>query len=82
MQSGIVSPSVFDHAGNPDPIYVYGEPVCNGGLCNRGAVNGLGLVTRGTLWQYYDLWFDVDYYSNLTTTWTDCTGGIYGDYLP
>ena len=72
MISTLVTPPVFETVHYfPDPIYVYGDPLCTSGFENYGVVNGLGLVTRGLLWQLYDLWFDNDYYSNLATSWTD-----------
>jgi hypothetical protein len=82
MFSSLVMPQVLDAYQNPDPVYVYGEPLCDFGLCNRMSVNGLGLVTRGLLWQLWDIYFDVDYYSTISTTWTNVQFGAYGDYPP
>ena len=70
MVSTLVTPPVYKIDGTPDPIFVYGEPLVTVGLENHGVINGLGLVTRGLLWQLYDLWSDKDYYSNITTTWS------------
>lgn len=55
--------------------------------------NGYGLVTRGLLWQLFDIWFAPDSHdalstswtssnASITTTWTECTGGLYGEAPP
>lgn len=94
MISSIVTPPVYDIKGTPDPIFVYGSPLVTFGFENCGVINGLGLVSRGLLWQYNDLWFDKDYYSNLATTWAQASGssitttwttpqfGMFGEYTP
>lgn len=69
----IVRPDIYSYL-SPDPIFPYGEAVLTGGLENRGAINGYGAVTRGFLWQLYDIWTDVQYYSSITTTWSVAAG--------
>ena len=59
-----------------------GEALATRGLENRGIQNGFGLVTRGLVWQMYDIWFDVDYYKSITTTWTPVQFGVWGEYSP
>jgi hypothetical protein len=92
MISGIVTPPIYNY-NDPDPVFVYGEPIATFGFENHGVVNGFGLLTRGLLWQYFDLWFDADYYSNLATTWSDADAtitttwtspqyGMFGEYNP
>ena len=74
MISNLVTPPIYESVNfTPDPIFVYGDPLVTAGFENCGVVNGLGLVTRGLLWQLYDMWFDLDYYQNqvINTTWTD-----------
>lgn len=73
MISGLVTPPVYDYK-DPNPFFVYGEPLSSFGLENHGVVNGTGLMTRGLVWQVYDLWFDTDYYSNLSSTWVAASG--------
>ena len=82
MISSLVTPPIWKIDGTPDPIFVYGQPLVTQGLENQGVINGLGLVTRGLLWQLYDLWVDVDYYKSNTinTTWTSPQFGMFGDY--
>ncbi len=88
MISGLITSPSYG-----DPVFPYGESLETFGLQNRGVVNGFGLVTRGFLWQIYDIWFDKDYYMNLsttwtnnepsiTTTWTNRQYGIVGEYTP
>lgn len=92
MSSGIVTPSVYDYK-DPNPVFVYGEPLVTFGFENMGVINGLGLVSRGLLWNLYDIWFDNDYYSQITTswsnadsvittTWTNLQFGMSGEYTP
>ena len=70
MISGLITTQVYSYK-DPNPVFVYGEPLVTYGLENRGVVDGLGLVSRGLLWELYSIWFDKDYYDNLTTTWAD-----------
>lgn len=49
----------------------YGEALTNYGLVVRDAVNGWGLVTRGFLWQAYDIWIKIEDYDAVTTSWSD-----------
>jgi hypothetical protein len=68
LTSGIVQ-TQFYSSMNPNPIYPYGEALVTFGFENRGVVNGPGLVTRGFVWQLYDIWFDTEFYAPITTTW-------------
>lgn len=93
MISGLVTPPIYSYL-YPNPFFVYGEPLETFGFENHGVVNGVGLVTRGLVWQYFDLWMDMDYYSNLSSTWVDAAGssisttwssvqfGMWGPYDP
>lgn len=74
--------------------YPYAESVTNFGTAvSQAGGNGFGLMTRGLLWQAYDIWFDSDAHdgitttwtssnASITTTWTPCNGGIYGEVPP
>jgi len=73
LKSELVTPQIYN-AFYPDPVFVYGEPLLTFGLSNHGAVNGLGLVSNGLLWQLFDLWCDVHYYSTITTSWSAASG--------
>lgn len=73
MTSGLITQSVYSYK-DPNPYFVYGEPLLSFGLENRGVVNGTGLLTHGLVWQMYDLWFDPEYYSNLSSTWIAASG--------
>lgn len=76
---------------DPNSTYPYAESVTDFGTCVRlQGGNGFGLLTRGLIWQVYDIWFDLDANdglstswtasnSNITTTWADCVGGIFGE---
>lgn len=63
-------------------VWPYGESLVSSGLMVRDAVNGYGLVTRGFLWQLYDIWIDTTAAANITTTWTPTQYGIWGEYAP
>jgi hypothetical protein len=52
-------------------VSVYGEALLTHGLVVRQAVNGYGLLTRGFLWQLYDIFIDVDDAQNLSTSWSN-----------
>lgn len=91
-RSGIIQPDVFSYK-DPNPIFPYGESIVSGGLAVRSAVNGYGAVSRGLLWQLYDIWIDTEYFAPITTTWSSSESvittvwtspqfGIYGEYTP
>ena len=69
----IVTPDVYSYL-SPDPIFPYGEATVSCGLVNRGTINGYGAVTRGFLWQLYDIWTDTQFYAHLATAWTAAAG--------
>lgn len=60
---------------------VRGEAVITNGLeaeTSAGPIlSGLGLLTFGFVWECSAIWLDTT--STTTTTWTDSTGGIFGD---
>lgn len=71
QRSGVVQPNI-DTYWAPDPVFPYGEALVTAGFVNaRSMTNGLGLVTRGLLWQLYDIWFDQEYYDGLGTVWAN-----------
>ena len=91
-RSGIIQPDVFSYK-DPNPIFPYGESIVSGVLAVRSAVNGYGAVSRGLLWNLYDVWIDTEYYAPITTTWSSSESvitmvwtspqfGIYGEYTP
>lgn len=78
---------------DPNKYSFYGEALLSNGLVVRHAINGIGLVTRGLVWQLYDIFIDTgaedgittswsDSESAITTTWTPVQYGIWGEYLP
>lgn len=73
MRSGIVQPNVYTWK-DPDPVFVYGEAVVTQGLEVRDMTNGYGAVSRGLLWELYDIWIDSQYYDGRSTTWTAAAG--------
>jgi hypothetical protein len=93
MTSGIVQSQAYSGL-SPNPAYPYGEALVTNGLVTRNVVNGLGLVTRGFIWELYGIWFDAEYYAPITTswaaygatltstTWTSPPIGMAGDYSP
>lgn len=60
-----------------DPNYyaVYGTAVVSRGIqAQFDATNGVGLVSRGLIWQAPHIWFDPQRAANLTTGWTSAIG--------
>lgn len=60
-----------------DPNYyaVYGTAVVSRGIqAQFEAINGVGLVSRGLIWQAPHIWFDPQRAANLTTGWTASLG--------
>jgi hypothetical protein len=49
---------------------VYGEAVLSFGLQVRGAIDGIGLLTRGLVWHCPQLWTDTTILSGIATGWT------------
>lgn len=75
--------------------YPYAQANTDFGLCVDGAANGIGLVTRGLVWQGWDIWCNIQLtagistawtpisgYSGLATPWTVASGGVWGEYTP
>lgn len=52
----------------------YGEAIVSRGLEVRDAINGLGLVSFGLLWQKFDIWLDTQVVAPLTTVWSAAAG--------
>ena len=75
MTSGIVQSQFYSSQG-PNPVVCYGEALVSSGLVCRNVVNGMGLVTRGFLWQKYDIWYDNEFYNPLSTSWTNADATI------
>ena len=69
-RSGIVQPDVYSYK-DPDAIFPYGMALVTNGLVNIEASNGYGLVSRGFLWQLYDVWLDYELYDNISSSWSD-----------
>lgn len=52
-------------------VSVYGEALLTDGLVVRHGINGYGLLTRGFLWQLYDIFIDVDRANQISTSWSN-----------
>jgi hypothetical protein len=57
-------------------VFPYGEAILSNGLEVRDAVNGYGLVSRGFLWQLYDIWLDITASAPLVTSWSNSQTSI------
>lgn len=64
----IVAPDVVGY-DKAEPVFPYGMPLVSDGLVNIDAVDGFGLLTRGFLWELYQIWFDIEFYDGLSTSW-------------
>lgn len=71
----LVEPNVYSYK-DPNPIDPYGVAICSLGLTQWDMVNGYGPLTRGLLWQFYDVWCDVEFYDNLSTSWSNSNSVI------
>lgn len=71
-------------------IQPYGEALVTFGLEVRDGISGIGLVTRGFIYDTYAIWLDTTVAAPITTnwatgvsvaatTWTDESFGIFGD---
>ncbi len=69
-RSGVVQPDVYSFY-SPNPVFPYGESLLTNGLKVNHGIDGLGLVTRGLIWELYSIWIDTEYYAPITTTWTE-----------
>ena len=69
------------NVADANSYFMYGMALLDGGLAVQSANNGVGLVTRGLVWQGYDVWgpdeffgvttsWSADPSSSITTTWT------------
>lgn len=74
-------PSSTYNIRDSNATYPYGMPLLDSGLVMQYAINGMGLVMRGLVWQGYDIWgpngdenlstvWTADSSSAITTTWT------------
>lgn len=66
----IVKPDIYSYK-TIEPIFPYGEALTTFGLMNRHAIDGFGVVTRGLLWEMYQIWIDTTFYAPITTTWAN-----------
>jgi len=57
-------------------FFPYGMALLDFGLAVQGANNGFGLVTRGLVWQGYDIWFDPTPVAGVSTIWATYTFGV------
>jgi hypothetical protein len=57
-------------------VSVYGEALLTNGLVVRHGINGYGLLTRGFLWQLYDIFIDVDRAQGLSTSWSNSESSL------
>lgn len=61
--------------GDPNYYAAYGTAVVSRGLqAQASAVNGVGLLTRGLVWQAGYVWFDPQRAANVSTGWTAALG--------
>lgn len=67
---GIIEEDFYSYK-SPDPIVPYGMGIGSFGLTQGDVSNGYGLVSRGLLWQLYQIWLDVESYDNISTSWAD-----------
>lgn len=58
-------------------VTFYGEAQETGGLTVSGAIDGIGLVTYGFLWECPYIWSTV--LDTPTTTWTNSTSPSFGE---
>ena len=66
----IIQPEVYSWI-DPDPIDPYGVAIVDLGFTEGNMINGYGLLSRGLLWQFYDVWCDQQFYDNISTNWSD-----------
>jgi hypothetical protein len=53
-----------------------GMAMLTGGLCQIVAINGIGLVTDGFLWQGNAIWMDLNALSPISTSWASSNASV------
>ncbi len=71
----IIEEDVYSYK-DPDPIVPYGVGIVTFGLTQWDALDGYGPSSRGLLWQLYQIWFDTEFYDNISTSWTNDNSSI------
>ena len=66
--------SLFDL--DPNRYTTYGEAIETNGLEVRHGINGVGLLTRGLVWQLFDVYLLTESVDGITTSWSDSEGSI------
>lgn len=62
------------YQGNRFQYTPMGMALLSGGLVQNVSINGIGLVTKGFIWQGPAIWFDPNAYAPISTSW----GAAYG----
>ena len=61
---------------DPNYYFTYGEGIVSSGFVVRDGINGVGLVTRGFIWQLYDIWVGREATDSLSTSWSNAEASL------
>lgn len=73
----IQTPILFTSLGRQSDPYrygTYGMALLDQGICQIDAINGVGLLTRGFIWQGPAVWFDPQSMYGVSTNWSAAAG--------
>lgn len=59
-----------------EPIVPFGEALLSFGLEVRDGISGFGQLTRGLLWEYSNIWIDIDAAAPISTSWQSADTSI------
>src|SRR5574343_757579 len=71
----IIEPDVYSYK-DVEPIVPYGVAMTNLGLTAWDMIDGYGLLSRGLLWEFYQIWCDQEAYDNLSTSWANGNSAV------
>lgn len=66
--------SQYQNQKDKSSISVYGQSLLNYGVCVSDAISGVGLITKGFLWQGYEIWLWREDSDPVSTGWTAAAG--------
>lgn len=64
----------FQTVKDPNSHVVYGESVVSGGLNVRHGISGAGLISKGFIWEGYEIYLWPQDASPIVTGWTAAAG--------
>lgn len=73
--------SQYQNQKDKSSFSVYGQSLLDYGLCVTDGISGVGLITRGLVWEGYEIWLFTQDVAPVTTGWTAAIGWSGGASL-